>query len=117
MAEEKNFENKLKSFLKDRGCWYIKYWGGAKYTKEGIPDILACVNGNFFGIEIKASRGRPKLIQLVNLKRIRSAGGIGVLVYPGDWEGFTDLVITGKVNPWYANNIKLQEEWFKKLNT
>ena len=42
MAAEKNFENKIKGFLKDHGCWFLKYWGGAAYTKSGIPDILAC---------------------------------------------------------------------------
>lgn len=33
MAAEKNFENKVKAFLKDTGAWLLKYWGGAAYTK------------------------------------------------------------------------------------
>lgn len=53
MAAEKNFENKIKGFLKDHGCWFLKYWGGAAYTKSGIPDILACCEGFFLGIEVK----------------------------------------------------------------
>ena len=52
--QKKNFENKIKGFLKDHGCWFLKYWGGAAYTKSGIPDILACCNGKFLGIEVKA---------------------------------------------------------------
>ena len=32
MAAEKNFENKVKKFLKDNGCWILKYWGGAAFT-------------------------------------------------------------------------------------
>ena len=40
MAAEKNFENKVKKFLKDKGAWVLKYWGGAAYTKSGIPDLL-----------------------------------------------------------------------------
>lgn len=56
MAAEKNFENKIKGFLKDHGCWFLKYWGGAAYTKSGIPDILACCNGKFLGIEVKVSQ-------------------------------------------------------------
>ena len=27
MAAEKNFENKVKKFLKDKGAWVLKYWG------------------------------------------------------------------------------------------
>lgn len=47
MAAEKNFENKVKKFLKDKGAWVLKYWGGAAYTKSGIPDLLVCFKGWF----------------------------------------------------------------------
>ena len=40
MAAEKNFENKVKKYLKEQGAWFIKYWGGAAFTKAGIPDPL-----------------------------------------------------------------------------
>lgn len=43
MAAEKNFENKVKAFLKDTGAWLLKYWSGAAYTKSGIPDLLKMV--------------------------------------------------------------------------
>ena len=116
MAEEKNFENKVKAYLYGIGSWYIKYWAGAKYTKEGIPDILACIKGKFYGMEIKASNGRPKLLQLVKLKKIRAAGGIGVLLYPKDFPGFKALVDESEAGfKWYRENIKVQEEWFDKL--
>jgi hypothetical protein len=26
LAQEKNFENHVKSFLKYTGAWYVKYW-------------------------------------------------------------------------------------------
>lgn len=116
MGREKSFENKIKDYFKSQGYWHVKYWAGAQYTKEGIPDILACVHGVFFGIEVKAQNGRPTLVQLVNLRNIRRADGIGVLLYPQDWLGFKDLVDSGKVNSWYAGNIELQNQWFKKLN-
>ena len=115
MAAEKNFENKIKSYLKDHGAWFLKYWAGPKgFTKEGIPDILACINGKFFAIEIKAENGKPSVIQLVTLRKIRQAGGYGILLYPKDWDGFTSFLRTYK-NDWYYDNIKLQDEWFVKL--
>jgi hypothetical protein len=115
MAREKDFENKVKDYLRYIGAWYLKYWAGADYTKEGIPDILACINGKFYGIEIKAEKGKPKLIQLVKLRQIRRSGGIGVLLYPKDFDGFIALT-HGVDNGWYAANILKQDEWYQKLN-
>ena len=76
MAEEKNFENKVKWFLKDRGCYIIKYWGGGDFTKVGVPDILICCKGYFIGVEVKSSKGIPSAVQISNLKRIASGRNI-----------------------------------------
>lgn len=93
MAAEKNFENRVKKFLKEQGAWFIKYWGGAAFTKSGIPDILACCNGKFIGIEVKAKNGKPSELQLYNLKKIDEAGGFAILLYPKDFERFQELVL------------------------
>ena len=45
MAAEKNFENRVKKYLDEYGCWWLKYWGGAAYTKSGIPDLLVSSDG------------------------------------------------------------------------
>ena len=91
MAEEKNFENKVKDFLKDQGCWFVKYWGGGEFTKAGIPDILCCCNGYFLGIEIKAPRGKPSELQKWNIKNINCSGGIGVVLYPDQFDQFKSM--------------------------
>ena len=67
MAAEKNFENRVKKYLDEYGCWWLKYWGGAAYTKSGIPDLLVSSDGCFLGIEVKADDGEPSLIQLYHL--------------------------------------------------
>lgn len=92
MAAEKNFENKIKAFLREQGAWFIKYWAGSKFTKDGIPDILACVNGYFVAIEVKASNGRPSELQKHCVKEINKACGFAVILYPQDWELFKELV-------------------------
>lgn len=117
MAAEKNFENKVKKFLKDKGAWLLKYWGGAAYTKSGIPDLLVCLDGFFFGIEIKADKGEPSLLQLYNLRKIRDAGGYGILLYPQDFELFK-MFIAKKPEPnlWYLSNIEDQKCWEMKLS-
>lgn len=100
MAAEKIFENKIKKYLKEQGCWFIKYWAGAAFTKEGIPDILCCCNGKFLGIEVKAPKGKPSDLQLYNLKKIDEAGGFGILLYPKDFEKFKELISDIKGN-WF----------------
>ena len=92
MAEEKNFENRVKKYLKDQGAWFVKYWGGAAFTKAGVPDILACVEGHFVGLELKASKGKATEIQLHTLKEIDKAGGIAILLYPQDFDSFKEMV-------------------------
>lgn len=92
MAAEKNFENRIKKYLKDNGAWFLKYWAGAAYTKSGIPDILACVNGYFVAIEVKAPNGKPSELQLYNLREIEKAGGYAFLLYPDQWEDFKEFI-------------------------
>ena len=92
MAAEKNFENKVKKFLEEKNCWFLKYWGGAAYTKSGIPDLLVCCNGFFLGVEIKAPKGKPSPLQIHNLKQIHEAGGLAILLYPDNFTLFQNMV-------------------------
>lgn len=91
MKAEKTYENKLKAFLKKRGVYHVKYFGCA-FTQAGVPDLLACVNGTFLGIEVKASTGKPSTLQLANLRLIDAAGGIALLTYPEDYEDVKILI-------------------------
>lgn len=93
MAAEKNFENKIKRFLTDNGIWFVKYFAN-RMTKTGVPDILACVNGHFVAIEVKASNGHPSELQIWNRGKIREAGGISIVLYPEQWDMFVDLIET-----------------------
>lgn len=85
MAAEKLYENKIKKFLESEGAWFVKFFAN-RMTKEGIPDILACVNGYFVGIEVKAQNGRPSPLQMYHCEQIRKAGGFAFVVYPTGWE-------------------------------
>lgn len=84
MALEKMYENKIKHYLKDHGCYEVKYHGN-KFSTSGTPDILACVNGYFLGIEVKAPDGKPTELQLQKIKDIRRAGGFAFVAYPSGW--------------------------------
>ncbi len=91
MAQEKTFENKIKKYLEAQGCYFVKFFAN-RMTKVGVPDILACINGYFVAIEVKAQNGRPSDLQLWNREKIREAGGISVIVYPDQWEDLKLLI-------------------------
>lgn len=108
MAQEKRFETKIKKYLKDRGCWYVKYFANA-FTPSGIPDLLTCINGHFVAIEVKADNGEPSKLQLLNVKKIREAGGIAIILYPSQWDIFTEFIndlLENNVNPYWINQYK-----------
>ena len=63
------------------------------FTKSGIPDILACVNGYFVGVEVKAQNGKPSALQLYNVRKIREAGGFALVLYPSGFEKFKKFII------------------------
>lgn len=92
IAQEKNFENKVKSYLKENGAWFIKYWAGSQFTKSGVPDILACVRGHFVAIEVKAPNGKPSELQLHTIATIRQAGGFAVVLYPSGFDKFKEFI-------------------------
>ena len=85
MAEEKSFENKIKKWLKDHNCYYVKFFANSR-TRVGVPDILASVNGQFVGIEVKSTYGKPSELQLYNIREIKKAGGFAWVVYPSGWD-------------------------------
>lgn len=91
MAAEKVFENKVKKFLEDENCYFVKFFANM-YTKSGVPDILCCCNGYFVGIEVKADNGTPSELQIRNCKKIREAGGFAWVVYPSAFEQFKQLI-------------------------
>lgn len=70
----------------------MKYWGGGQFTKSGCPDLLICCNGYFLGIELKGETGKPSELQLWNIKQIKKAGGIALVLYPKDFDEFKTLI-------------------------
>lgn len=92
IASEKNFENKIKKHIEDNFGWQVKFFAN-RMTKNGVPDILACVNGYFVAVEVKAQNGKPSELQKYNVARINSmANGYAVILYPDQFQMFKDIV-------------------------
>lgn len=91
MAEEKNFENKVKKWLKAKGIYYFKYFGNA-YSTAGILDLTLCVNGKFVSVELKAEKGKTSSLQDYNIKKIQESGGIAIVLRPSGFEDFKKII-------------------------
>jgi Holliday junction resolvase len=91
MAQEKNFENKIKAYLKKKDCYHVKFFANA-FTKKGVPDILACINGFFVGIEVKAENGKVSALQIYNREQIKKCGGIAMIVKPSQWNDLKNTI-------------------------
>lgn|SRR5574344_194178 len=85
MAKEKLFENKIKRWLDNHNCWYVKFFANA-FTKAGVPDLLCCVNGKFVAIEVKADNGHPSELQLYHKSMIEKSHGYCIIAYPKDYD-------------------------------
>lgn len=75
---EKQIENKIKNYLKSLGAYYFKHHGN-QFSQVGVPDIIACFKGKFFGIEVKNAKGKTTPLQDHNLEMINKNGGIGIV--------------------------------------
>ena len=53
-------------------CWAVKVLSA---NERGCPDILCCIDGRFWAIEIKEVNDRISKIQQKQLDRIATAGG------------------------------------------
>jgi Holliday junction resolvase len=85
---EKNFEERVKKYLIDKGAYVRKMPGGSQMRK-GTPDIFACYKGRFIALETKAPKGdAEQLLQIRNLEWIREAGGYARFLFPDDFEEF-----------------------------
>jgi hypothetical protein len=76
---ESRVKQKVMKYLKDMGTYYFYPVTGG-YGKSGVPDIVGCYQGMFFGLECKAGKNKPTPLQEKNLKDIKDAGGVALVI-------------------------------------
>ena len=79
MTPEKKVKNKVVAILKEHKAYYFYPMTGG-YGRSGVPDIVGCYRGIFFGIECKAKGNKPTALQSKNLSDIMGAGGMAMIV-------------------------------------
>jgi len=78
---ESELSKRILSGFRGIGAWAYKVHGGP-YARTGVPDILACVEGFFIALELKAPNRKPEpsANQRRELSSIQSAGGVAATV-------------------------------------
>jgi hypothetical protein len=79
MTPEAKVKARVHSRLKAAGAYSVNYIGG-NFANNGTPDILSCLNGRFFGIEVKAGTNKPTALQIKALAAIDAAGGVALVI-------------------------------------
>jgi hypothetical protein len=102
---EKQFEQKVKQFLKEQQCWVLKTWSNG-VQREGVPDLLVCCDGYFIAVELKAAGGTPTELQLWNIEKIREAEGIAIVLYPNMFDQFQHMIKLLRSGNIYAPKIQ-----------
>lgn len=103
---ESKVKAKVKQLLKTYGVYYFMP-ATHGYGSSGVPDIVACVNGRFVGIECKANGGRITALQQKNLEEIESNHGIAVIVDEGGMGLFAMML-----SEWVDNSMPASGAFF-----
>ena len=73
MAKEQNIQTQIQKLITKR---YSGKPVNGQYSKAGIPDILACINGRFVAIEVKQPGESPRPLQTAQINEFITAGAI-----------------------------------------
>jgi hypothetical protein len=79
MTPEAKVKKRVVEFLKLHNIYYFFPATGG-YGRSGVPDIVACHEGRFIGIECKAGSNKPTALQARELESITTAGGLALLI-------------------------------------
>lgn len=91
MTPEAKVKKKVTTILKEHGAFYFTPVTGG-FGHSGIPDIVACFNGKFVGIECKAGDKKPTALQNKVLEDIRNARGFALVVNESNLQDVVDII-------------------------
>ena len=78
--KESELIRKISEYLKSVPDLFFWKEHGGMYGTAGIPDIIACIDGRFFGFEVKTEDGKPTKLQEATIRKILAAGGTALVV-------------------------------------
>ncbi len=91
MTPEAKVKKVVVNQLRNLGAYYFYPVTGG-YGRSGVPDIVGCYKGKFFGIECKAGKNTPTPLQQINLDDIEKQNGIALVVNEKNMHSIRDLI-------------------------
>ena len=79
--KETDIQSKILKYLLSIGAYSVKTM---VTNRNGVPDILCCLNGSFFAFEVKKPGKKPTKLQLWNIEKIIKSGGRAIAVVSVD---------------------------------
>lgn len=92
MTPEAKVKKVVVQQLKDMGAYYFYPVTGG-FGSSGVPDIVGCYKGLFFGLECKAGKNKPTKLQEKNLSDIAASGGFSLIVNEDNMKSVAELLI------------------------
>jgi hypothetical protein len=91
MTPEAKVKKVVVNQLRNLGAYYFYPVTGG-YGRSGVPDVVGCYQGKFFGIECKAGKNTPTPLQQINLNDIEKQKGIALIVNEKNMHSVRDLI-------------------------
>ncbi|MFN3705305.1 MAG: VRR-NUC domain-containing protein [Thermoflexales bacterium] len=79
MTPERKVKEQVARILREEQAYYL-FPATHGYGRSGVPDIIACVCGQFVAIECKAGKNKPTALQVREIESIRRHGGRAMVV-------------------------------------
>jgi len=98
MTPEGKVKKQAKAILDYFGAYYFFPATGG-YGRSGVPDIVACFNGWFIGIEIKSGDNIPTALQYKELVMIKKRKGVALVVNEKSLDALHDALSALAASP------------------
>lgn len=89
MTPEGKVKEAIKRRLFEAGIYFFMP-RGTVYGRRGVPDVVGCMNGRFFAIEVKSGKNKPTKLQSMEHDFVRAAGGVVLVVNETNLDTFMD---------------------------
>ena len=70
IMRESSLNKKIESWWTKKGGLILKFLGN-QFTRQGIPDLIICYEGQFIALEVKVGDNKPTPIQLEMIRRLK----------------------------------------------
>ena len=105
MTPEAKVKKVVAAQLKSLGAYYFFPATGG-YGRSGVPDIVGCYKGLFFGIECKAGKNEPTALQEKNLRDIEKASGFDLVVNEENMGEVSKLLVSLYIKNRYRTGLE-----------